>query len=341
MSRKLRLAFLGFRHGHIMGLYQAARKHPRVEVVAACEEDPATADALRSAGAVELTHSSYAKLYDDAGVDAVAVGDFFARRGQVILSALGMNKHVISDKPICTRAEELDQIVTLAKAKKRAVGCLLDLRDHGPFITMRRLIRDEGAIGTVHTVNFSAQHPLLLGKRPAWYFEPGKHGGTINDIAVHAIDAIPWLTGRTIAQVVAARAWNARLPQHPHFQDAAQIMLKLDNAGGVMGDLSYLASDGVAYASPQYWRITCHGDLGVIEVSYNGKTIELSNRGDASPRAIAADPGNPTGCLDAFLNEIDGTPRAGALTTADVLDASRRTLLIQQAADENQTNASL
>ena len=35
MSKKLRLAFVGFRHGHINGLYKSARQHPRVEVVAA------------------------------------------------------------------------------------------------------------------------------------------------------------------------------------------------------------------------------------------------------------------------------------------------------------------
>jgi predicted dehydrogenase len=337
---KLRLAFFGFRHGHIMGLYTAAREHPRVEVVAACEEDPAAAEGLRSAGKAELTHPTYDQLYDDTAFDAVAVGDYFARRGAIILRALQANKHVISDKPICTNLAEIEQIASLVVAKTRSIGCLLDLRDHGPFMTMRRLIH-EGAIGAVHTVNFSAQHPLLLGKRPAWYFESGKHGGTINDIAVHAIDAIPWLTGRRIVQVVAARAWNARLPRVPHFQDAAQIMLNLDNAGGVMGDLSYLASDGVAYASPQYWRMTCHGDAGVIETSFNSKTVELSSQGDTSPRQIPTNDGNPTGCLDAFLDEIDGSSTPGVLTTDDVLDASRRTLLIQQAADENRTNVSL
>jgi predicted dehydrogenase len=337
---KLRLAFCGFRHGHILGLYHAARQHPRVSVVAACEEDADAAAGLAAAGKVELTHLSYDQLYDDTAFDAVAVGDYFGRRGQLILRALGADKHVISDKPICTSLAEVERIATLAASKKRAIGCLLDLRDHGPFITMRRLIQG-GAIGTVHTINFTAQHPLMLGKRPAWYFEPGKHGGTINDIGIHAIDAIPWLTGRTLAQIVAARAWNARLPQFKHFQDAAQIMLMLDNGGGVLGDLSYLSADGVAYAASQYWRITCHGDAGVIETSYNAKTIELAGSVDTSPRSIPAEAGDPTGCLDAFLEEIEGSPRPGALTTRDVLDASRRVLLTQRAADEQQTSVPL
>src|SRR5438874_1245460 len=99
---KLRLAFLGFRHGHVMGLYNAARKHPRVEVVAACEEDAATAATLKSAGSVELTHATYEDVWNGPPVDAVAVGDYFARRGSIIIEALKRDKHVIADKPITT-----------------------------------------------------------------------------------------------------------------------------------------------------------------------------------------------------------------------------------------------
>jgi predicted dehydrogenase len=85
---KIRLAFLGFRHGHIMGMYESARKHPRVEVVAACEEHDATAAALRAGGQVQLTHSSYDDIYSNVDFDAVAVGDYFARRGEIIISDL-------------------------------------------------------------------------------------------------------------------------------------------------------------------------------------------------------------------------------------------------------------
>jgi hypothetical protein len=48
------------------------------------------------------------------------------------------------------------------------------------------------------------------------------------------------------------------------------------------------------------------------------------------------------GVPDAFLDEIAGKPsHDGALTTAGVLDASRRTLLIQRAADEGKTVVAL
>jgi predicted dehydrogenase len=337
---KLRLAFLGFRHGHVMGLYNAARKHPRVEVAAACEEDAATAASLKSAGSVELTHATYDDVWNGPPVDAVAVGDYFARRGSIILDALKRQKHVIADKPVATDIAELETMRQLTAGKRLRLGCLLDLRDHGNFITMRRLIRDKNAIGEVHTITFTAQHPLMLGKRPTWYFEPGKHGGTINDIGIHAIDLIPWLTGRRITECTAARAWNARVPEYPQFQDAGQVMLELDNGGGVLGDVSYLTPDAAGYGAAQYWRVTVHGDRGVVETSYNTKTVDLAAD---KIESVASEAGDPTGCLDAFLDEIDGAAprRPDALTTADVLDASRRALLIQHAADHQKTNFAL
>jgi hypothetical protein len=108
-----------------------------------------------------------------------------------------------------------------------------------------------------------------------------------------------------------------------------------------MGDLSYLAPDAAGYTAAQYWRVTCHGDAGSVETSYNAKSVELTRAGDTKAQTIPVEASHPTGCLDAFLGEIEGLTRADALTTADVIDASRKALLIQQAADNDMTNVTL
>ena len=85
---------------------------------------------------------------------------------------------------------------------------MLDMRDSPQFISVRKLNR-EGTIGEIHAISFDGQYSQLLGTRPMWNFQLGKHGGTINDIAVHAIDAIIWITGLSFKRVNAARCWNA------------------------------------------------------------------------------------------------------------------------------------
>jgi predicted dehydrogenase len=336
----MKLAFIGFRHGHIMGLYHAAVEHPRIEVVACCEEDAQTADKLRKEGTVKLTHDNYRKMLDEIECDAVAIGDYYSKRGPVAIEALERGKHIIADKPLCTSLADLERIKALSQQKKLAVGCLLDMRSGGAIRTVRRLI-GEGVIGEVQTIMFSAQHPLLYGSRPMWYFEEGKHGGTINDIGIHAFDALPWITGRKFTQVVAARGWNARLPQHPFFQDCGQFMLKLDNGGGVMGDVSYLAPDGCGYTVPQYWRITFHGPGGVLECAGSRSPILLARPGDKEIQTVPSDPGQPNSVLESFLRETSGEGGELSPSTAEVLEASRISLMIQRAADEDRCQVEL
>lgn len=326
----IRIAFVGFQHSHIFGLYHLAQRHADVRIAGVCEEDPETRSGLAAQG-VGVTHDSYQRMLDDTPCDVVACGDWFGIRGERIIQAMKRGIHVIGDKPLCTRLGEWEQITALAHGGLH-VGCMLDLADHGAYLALRELIR-EGHIGEVHTIQFWAQHPLLYGKRPAWYFEPGRHGGSINDIAVHAIDIIPWMTGRTIARITAARAWNAKLKQHPCFQDGAAIMLTLDNGGAVTGDVSYLSSDAHGYAMEPYWRFTISGSDGVAETHCNAGHATLWRHDTPEPIRIPAAPNRPGAYFEAFLADLRGTPIPHALCTQRVLDSTHLALLAQQAAD--------
>ena len=327
---KTRMAFIGFQHGHIVGLYKLAQQREDIEVVAACEEDAETRANLAAQG-VAITHDSYPRMLDEAKCDVVACGDWFGIRGQRLIDAMERGLHVIGDKPLCTTLDEWARIAVLAQGGLR-VGCMLDLGDLGPYLALRELIRG-GRIGEVHTIQFWGQHPLLYGKRPAWYFEPGRHGGSLNDIAVHAIDIVPWMTGRTITEITAARAWNAKLKQHPCFQDGAALMLTLDNGGIVLGDVSYLSSDAHGYAMEPYWRFTIGGTDGVVETNCNTGHTTLWRHDTPQPIQEPIAPNRPGAYLDAFLADLAGSPLPDALSTARVLHSTRLALLTQHVAD--------
>jgi len=340
MKMPHRIAFIGFRHGHILSLYDAAREREDLEIVAVCEEDAATRADLTDKGRVEFTHENANDLLSATECDIVAVGDTFARRGSMLVAGLEAGHHVIADKPACTRLSEIDQISALAADRGLQVSCMLGMRD-GPFMRTTRRLLQEGAIGEVHAIQFGGQHPLLLGSRPEWYFEPGEHGGTINDIGIHVIDSIPWACGHQIARVEAARCWNAFAPQYPHFEDGAQVMLTLDNGAGVLGDLSYFAPDGPGYRMPHYWRMTWWGRDGVLEAGTNLPTVHLLRAEDTEGEQIPLDDAGP-GYLDAFLRSIDQDEALeGELTIDQVLASSRTTIRIQAAADEGATAVAL
>ena len=331
----LRLAFAGFRHIHVRDFYGKAQAHSDVEVVAAAEDDPDAAAEARRAG-VALTHPSIRALVDDAGAfDAAVIGDVFGRRGDLAARVLELDRHVIADKPVCTRLEELERIEAEATRRGLAVGCLLDLREHAAFRTLKEEIR-AGTIGRVHSVVFLGQHPLRHESRPAWYWEPESHGGTINDIAIHALDALPWMLGESVAEVVAARTWNDRLSAAPAFEVGAQLMLRMAGGAGVLGDVSYLAPDGQGYTVPQYWRFTVCGELGMLEAAWTEERVLLWAGDETNGRTVNPVPARPLGCLEDFLAEIRGRPNTEELTTAAVLRSARAALLAQRAAGTRQ-----
>jgi len=332
-----RIAFMGFRHAHINDLFARAEAHPDLEIVACCEEDEGTCARLAADGKVTVTHRDFTRMLAEVECDIIAVGDYYAKRGPALVQAVLHGRHIIADKPMCTQLNELEQIAHVAAEKRLAVGCMLDLRNNGTFRTLRRLVR-EGALGEIQAVSFGGQHPLLYGSRPRWYFEAGKHGGTINDIAIHGIDIVEWITGERFTEINAARNWNGVLKDVPFFKDCAQVMLTMANGGGVIGDVSYLSPDSFGYGLPMYWRITLWGTGGVVEASSKVANPQLYRAGDKAMQEIQSDPPLPGGYLQAFLDEIDGKTGGLDLTTAEVLRASRVTLLAQDAADRGLTN---
>ncbi len=322
---KTRFAFAGFRHAHILDLLAGVNERDDTEVVACCEEDAAA----RAALGVTITHTDFATMLREVECEVIAIGDYYSRRGALAIAALQAGRHVLSDKPLCTTLEEQAAIECLAAGRGLLVGLQLDSRDSAAFRTLREIIAS-GEIGEVCTVRIQGQHPLLPGTRPAWYFEPGKHGGTINDIGIHAFDFIPWLTGLDWQKIDAARSWNGKARDFPHFHDCAQLMATLNNGAGVLADFSYLAPDRLGYKLPHYWHVLIHGTHGLAEAHLHSEHVTVITDTSAIPEIRPALERRPRGYLDDFLRELRG--ESPALTSAQSLRASRLALEAQQLA---------
>lgn len=325
----MKIAIIGCRHSHIFALYQLIKESKRIELAGAYEADEATRAAAEQTQGMVFPYHSVEEILADKSVDAVAIGDYYGIRGAHAIAALKAGKHVIADKPLCTSLSELDEIERLAKEKGLSVGVMLDLRYHKNVLTAKKLI-EEGTLGDIHNIQFGGQHPLQYGTRPNWYFEEGKHGGVINDIAIHGIDLLTYLTGKTVEKINAARTYNAYAKQVPHFLDCGQLMLTLSGGTGVLADVSYSAPNKMGYSYPYYWEFHIWGDRGMISFNYNSDGVTLCTADSDAPEAIpaVAPYGN---VLDSFLDDIEG--KCTLMSTAEALAASRKTLEIQAVAD--------
>ncbi len=325
----MNVAFAGLRHSHIYALYNEIKEHPELTIVGAWEEnEEAAAEAKKVV--TEPFYDSYEALLADPRVDIVAIGDYYGIRGARVCQALRAGKAPITDKPLCTLPEELDEIECLSREKGIPVGIQLELRNNAVLQKAAEVIHS-GELGEIRLVHFTAQHPLNYGVRPSWYFEEGKHGGVFNDIAIHGMDALTWVTGYSYEKTLFARQWNQYATQVPHFKDCAQFNGLLANGAAVSGDVSYAAPMPMGFCLPSYWRFTFWGDNGYLECCVDGDSVSVAVNGDEELRVLPVQ--EPTRyALEGFLQEVSsGKPGEN---TAGCLAATRATLMLQRFADE-------
>jgi len=276
-------------------------------------------------------YDSYEALLADENVEVVALGGYYTQRGAMAVQALQAGKHVVADKPLCTDLETLAEIEKLAREKNKKVSCMFGMRYDAKALAVAELYKS-GALGEVNNIVFGGQHPLQYGRRPGWYYEEGKHGGVINDIAIHAIDMLTFAFDFQEFDVLAARCWNKYADKEPQFQDSAQFMLKAPNGAGIMADVSYASPDGIEFNLPQYWQFTIWGTNGVLEYSHH-RDIVFYQKGNMEPIAVAPiEPGK--NFAEDFLAMVKGEETL--LSMEEVFHSTRETLKIQVFADQHQ-----
>lgn len=317
----MKIAFAGFRHEHIFVLYEQAKQHKEYEIVGAFEENKAARKEAEEKG-VTFNYATFSELLSDENVEIVALGGTFGERGEMAIEALQAGKHVIADKPLCTSRSELAEIKKLAEEKGLAVSCMFTLRFEKKINAVKRLI-GSGELGEIQNVYIGGQHPLQYGRRPSWYFEKGKHGGVINDLAIHGIDLLYYF-GLKPEKIVAAREWNAYAVEEKNFKDSGQFMLSCENGAGVVGDVSYSIPDGVEFGLPYYWQFYIWGTKGVISFSLAEQKTEYYIKGDKTARILEEKP-LETDYLTDFIKVVGGGTDV-ILPVKDVLTSTQMTL---------------
>ncbi len=325
---KIRAAVSGFRHGHISSIVKELDFHPEIQIVACSEEEPGKCGEIIEASGLEITHGSLDSMLKEIDFDVLALGDIYSKRGVQAVKALESGRHVLADKPLYTQRSEFNMIKKLSEEKGLSVIVALTLRYSPALQTARKLISG-GALGEIASVIVTGQHGLMFGSgRPGWYFEEGMHGGTLNDIMIHGIDAVPWIAGVGFSGVLSALTGHFEPAEAPFFRDTATAFLKLENGGGVFLDTSYKAPSGHASG----WEFSLWGTGGYMNFRTSGDIV--LRRHDEPEKLITPEVQNRKTLAGDLAAEIRRTPGyEPVLTTAECLLSTLNTLTAQEAAD--------
>jgi len=335
IKKTLKIAVDGLQTGHVIGMQKGILQNTEVEIVAVAEPDPDSCRSIVDSCGLSITHASLDAMLDEVEFDILLLNSRYALRGNHAIRALEAGKHIFSDKPLCLKASELDQIEVLSRQKNLSVFTYLSLRYNPFFMEAHRRLAN-GDLGDIATILVTGRHPLKYGKREKWFFEPGAQGGTINDILIHGIDAVEGLTGQRIQRVVAGRQWNQQLPSEPHFFDCAQVMFTMENGAGVLMDGSFTTPPG--HREP--WRLCFSGSKGDMTLTTGSLNVRLANLPEEA--VVIEDGIKPRYILGDLVSEINGGTRKHLImSTERTLRATRVALSTQQVADTQRSFVNL
>ncbi|MGH1329834.1 MAG: Gfo/Idh/MocA family protein [Paracoccaceae bacterium] len=216
-------------------------------------------------------HQSYETLLADPDIDAVYIPLPNHLHVEWTKKALQAGKHVLCEKPIALKAEEIDELIALRDATG-LIAAEAYMIVHHPQWQRARALLAEGAIGKLsHTrAFFSYNNPNPQNIRN----QAGTGGGGIRDIGVYTYGSVRFATGQEPLEITAADiTWENGVDVTAHI--AARF------AG-----FSYTATTSTRMANHQ--EVAFHGDQGVMRLTapfnagiFGEAQIEISRAGMA------------------------------------------------------------
>jgi predicted dehydrogenase len=183
----------------------AVRRLGFVDIVAIAGSDEQRARATADALGVPKAYGSFEALAADPDVQVVHNTAPNFLHGPVIRAALTHRKHIVSEKPLASSAEEAHALWRAAREAGVVHAVTFNYRGN-PMVQQARAMIAAGELGPAHYVHGSYLQDWLLKPTDfSWRLEPDKGGpsSAVADIGSHWCDLAQHITGSRIVSVLA------------------------------------------------------------------------------------------------------------------------------------------
>lgn len=213
-------------------------------LVAVAARDRGRAEAFAREHGVERVHATYADLLADPEVEAVYDPLANGLHGPWNLAAIAAGKHVLSEKPFASDAEEAALVRDAGRAAGVAVADGLHYAHH-PLTARLHELLDSGELGELQRVETTMVIPPPPPGDPRWSLDLA--GGALMDLGVYALHAqralAPWAGGAPT--VTAAR--GAERAGAPGVDERADVELAFPSGATGLAR-SHMAGDRVEFS---------------------------------------------------------------------------------------------
>ena len=259
-------------------LLAGAAESDRVDVIAVASRDAARAEAYARERGVERAYGSYEGLLEDPDVEAVYISLPNSLHVEWSIRALEAGKHVLCEKPLSRRAEDVERAFDVAEQSGRLLMEAFMYR-HNPQTARLEELVDGGAIGRLRLVRAAFSFPLADAENVR--LNPSLDGGGLMDVGCYCVSGTRLLGGEPEQvygeQVLGASGVDELFTGTMHF--AGDVLAQFD-CGLVLpvrDELEAIGDEGSLFLDDP-WHC-------------QNPAIEL-RRNDGVER-IAVEPGNP------------------------------------------------
>jgi predicted dehydrogenase len=247
----IKFGVCGMSHDHIYGMIGAVQRGGG-EMVAAWAGEPDKVAAFTKRFPDAKMVKTQEEIIEDPSIQLVLSSQIANERAPLGVKVMRHGKDFLSDKPGITTLEQLSEVrKTIAETKKIYAIMYSERLEVKAAVYAGKLVQ-QGAIGKViQTINI-APHQIFQGHgdagggggRPDWFWNDVQFGGILCDIGSHQVDQFLFYTGSTEAEVAESQIANVRHPEHPHFQDFGDMVLRGNRGLGYVR-LDWFTPDGL------------------------------------------------------------------------------------------------
>ena len=266
----------------------AIHNSARGVIAAVASHTPGKAEALAAPYGDVKIYNDYNALLADPEIDAIYIPLPNGGHVEWTEKTLRAGKHVLCEKPIALKAEEVDRLIALRDETKKFAAEAFMVTHHPQWHRVRELLA-QGAIGKLLHVqggfSFYNDDPQNIRNDPA------QAGGALRDIGVYPSVTARFVTGQEPTAIRAQITWDRGI----------------DSTARVWAEFPGFSMDFyVSMRMHPYQSKLFHGDAGWIRVNapfnakaYGDETLEIRDRSGAVRLERFA-------MIDQYTAQIDG-----------------------------------
>ena len=211
-------------------------------------------------------YESPGELLDDKTIDIVLIATPNDVHKDYCIICLNAGKHVICEKPVTLNADELVEIMDVAKKSKKVFSVHQNRRWDADFLTIKKILSD-GILKNPFTIKSSVHGSrMLFGWRA---FKPNG-GGLLLDWGVHLIDQLLDLVPGKVESVYGILHNISK----GEVDDCNFVNLRFENGVNAIIDISTNS-----YVPEPRWRMYCEDGTAIINPNWDltGRIVKLAD----------------------------------------------------------------